>query len=105
MALLCLAAGDPAALTEEVCEGDTFTALCADNEVIVMQTALYGRMASSHCVYDVDTSCETNVLLLLDSKVRPKPQTLSINGFCVITLLQQVNFAHESSISISFIVI
>ena len=54
----------------DYCEGDTFQARCASDEVILMQRAIYGRMRLGRCV-KVDMGyigCAEDVLDLADGK-------------------------------------
>jgi Galactose binding lectin domain len=37
-------------MTQESCQADMFTATCEDGHVIIMQSALYGRMKQGRCV-------------------------------------------------------
>lgn len=54
---------------QEYCQWDTFNATCADDEVILMQSARYGRMQLGHCVsrnYG-HVGCEMDMLSHVDS--------------------------------------
>ena len=47
--------------------GDSFNAGCQTGEVIVMETAKYGRMESSSCIMDDgETGCSNDILNILD---------------------------------------
>ena len=51
------------------CEGEIFSAECGGDEVIIMETALYGRMQLGRCLkYDYgNIGCSEQVLPQLDS--------------------------------------
>ena len=52
----------------EFCHGESFTASCSIDEVIVMRTALYGRMRIGRCVKTgySQVGCRTNVMRQAD---------------------------------------
>ena len=51
----------------DYCEGESFTATCGAGEVIVIDTARYGRMRNGRCISDLGTQgCEVNVQQHLD---------------------------------------
>lgn len=55
---------------KEYCETDSFQAYCDDHSVIVMTSALYGRMKLGRCVKkDVGyLGCQSDVLDLMDAR-------------------------------------
>lgn len=67
---LCVAA----VLSREYCESEAFTAKCWQNEIVVMESAFYGRMRIGHCV-EADLGylgCSEDVLHLLDGRCSGK---------------------------------
>ncbi len=60
----------------EYCHNDVFQALCHQDEVVVMETAKYGRMHLGDCV-EMDMGyigCSVDVLLLTDTMCSGKPK-------------------------------
>jgi hypothetical protein len=52
---------------EQVCEGETFKATCAQpDQVLFVQSAQYGRMSASRCLVPAATDCRLDVLAHLD---------------------------------------
>ena len=53
---------------EEYCELDVFQPSCADNEVVVMKSAFYGRMALGRCIRQDygHIGCKADVLAIMD---------------------------------------
>ena len=54
----------------EYCHAEIFRATCADDEVILVERALYGRMSLGRCV-ELDMGhlgCQTDVLALADRR-------------------------------------
>ena len=55
-------------VSEDYCSGDYFEARCAHDEVIVMETARYGRMRMGKCIsYDLEIGCGADVTHRLDT--------------------------------------
>ena len=56
-------------MVAEYCEGQTFEARCsAEDEVVLMQSALYGRMRLGRCINgDFNIGCSKSVLPYFDS--------------------------------------
>lgn len=54
----------------EYCEREVFEARCPDGEVVLVQSAVYGRMKLSRCVRQEYGSigCKVNVLPVVDAK-------------------------------------
>ena len=48
---------------EEYCEYETFSPSCANDEVILITEAIYGRMKTGKCIPETyaDLGCSTNV--------------------------------------------
>ena len=60
---------------QEVCEREAFKAECADDEVVVVRRARYGRMKESRCIttaYGV-IGCSVDVLFDLDDACSGRP--------------------------------
>ena len=54
---------------EEVCHADEFTARCASNEVVLMTSAVYGRMRVGRCVTQSDyVGCGNDALAAFDAR-------------------------------------
>lgn len=52
----------------EYCESETFSPVCNDNEVVVIESAIYGRMKFGRCI-SIDfgfIGCSSNLLKQLD---------------------------------------
>ena len=60
----------------DVCETETFKATCSSNEVIVMETARYGRMRIGRCVKKSlgFIGCHADVLPLIDRRCSGLPE-------------------------------
>lgn len=57
-------------MTKDFCEGETFRARCSYDEVIMIDSAIYGRMRQDRCV-KVDMGylgCHEDVLDIADDK-------------------------------------
>lgn len=53
--------------TDEFCSGEYFEASCAQNEVIIMSSARYGRMRTGRCItYDIEIGCHAEVISVMD---------------------------------------
>ena len=57
-----------------MCNADEFTARCPSNEVVVMTSAVYGRMRVGRCVTQSDyVGCWNNALAAFDELCSGKP--------------------------------
>lgn len=56
--------------SEDVCKWDTFRANCSENEVIIADSARYGRIKSGRCIAieNSERPCSVDVLPYFDSK-------------------------------------
>ena len=53
----------------EICNADEFTARCASNEVVLMTSAVYGRMRVGRCVTQSDyVGCWNDALAAFDAR-------------------------------------
>lgn len=53
--------------TKEFCQFDSFSGRCAENEIIVIERAFYGRMKVGRCISGEGyTGCETDVRTYMD---------------------------------------
>lgn len=61
---MIIPAGDP----KEYCQWETFNASCGADQVVLMQSALYGRMRFGRCMREDhgSTGCRAVVLPILD---------------------------------------
>ena len=61
---------------KEYCEREYFEAVCGENEVIVIDTAVYGRMKVGRCVSHEYGSigCQATVVHLLDMQCSGRQQ-------------------------------
>ena len=69
-----------------MCEGDTVKYACAPNEVLIMTSALYGRMSPSTCIdsYPGTMDCFGDVLSKVDRVCSGRPNCtffLSVHEF------------------------
>ena len=58
-------------IREEYCEYENFIPNCADNEVVLITEATYGRMKLGKCIpgkYSDDLGCSANVINFLSQK-------------------------------------
>jgi len=66
-----------AVLTVEYCSSDTLVLNCRDLEVVILvQTALYGRMSAGKCItstYGESMGCHADVLAQLDDRCSGRP--------------------------------
>ena len=56
---------------EEFCEHETFAPTCVDGEVIVVSSAIYGRLNIGKCIpekYAAELGCSTDVLSFISQK-------------------------------------
>ena len=62
------------ALTEEICNAEDFQPSCRRNEVIFMESAVYGRMSIGRCVKNDygHLGCHNDVLSRFDSECSGK---------------------------------
>ena len=60
----------------EFCTGEVFTAQCRDSEVIVMTSAVYGRMAVGRCVAEDlgFLGCQNDALAVMDRECSGKTE-------------------------------
>ena len=63
----------PVGMPVEVCQFETFNASCPTGEVIVMETARYGRMRDGRCIKKLyEMGCVRNVIEYADFKCSGK---------------------------------